>query len=78
MLGSLIFLRAKSMNEEKEILSAFAAVNKGLRPIKDDLTTIKGQLDQISTAVEDLSRRIEEIENLLKTQEAKKQKLKAT
>jgi prefoldin subunit 5 len=63
---------------ENEVLSAFAAVNKGLRPIKDDLTTIKGQLDQISTAIDDLTKRIEEIEKLLKTQVLEKKKVKAT
>jgi hypothetical protein len=42
-------------------VSAFAAVNKGLKPIKEDLTTIKGQLDQVNTTLEDLTKRFEEI-----------------
>lgn len=58
-------------------MSAFAAVNKGLKPIKADLATIKGQLDQIGTTIEDLSKRIEEIERILKAQ-TEKEKVKAT
>jgi len=37
-----------------------------LKPIKNDLTTIKEQLDGISTAIDALTRRIEEIEKILK------------
>lgn len=51
--------------------AVFAAVNSGLKPIKNDLETIKGQLGQISDTVEDLARRIEEIEKLLKAEKKK-------
>jgi prefoldin subunit 5 len=46
----------------------FAAV----KPIKDDLQTIKGQLGEISDTVNDLLKRIEQIEKLLKEQQKKK------
>lgn len=48
-------------------MSAFAAVNKGLQPIKADLATIKTQLDQIGTTLEDLSNRAAEIEGAAET-----------
>jgi prefoldin subunit 5 len=46
----------------------FAAV----KPIKEDLVTIKGQLDQVNTTLQDLTRRIEEIERLVKEEQKKK------
>jgi len=51
-----------------------------LKPIKEDLTTIKGQLDgiskSISKSIDDLTERIEEIEEILKASKAKGKKAK--
>ena len=47
------------------------AVGKMLKPIKEDLTTIKGQLDGISKSIDDLTERIEEIEKILKASKVK-------
>ena len=51
------------------------AVGKLLKPIKEDLTTIKGQLDGISKSIDDLTERIEEIEKILKASKVKKAKV---
>jgi hypothetical protein len=51
--------------------NAYAAVNKGLQPIKTDLATIKTQLDQINTTLEDLAKRVEGIEKLIKEEKTK-------
>lgn len=59
------------------LLSAFAAVNKGLKPIKEDLTTIKTQLDTISTTLDDLTKRIESIETVIKDEYKEKTKKKS-
>ena len=44
----------------------YIAVGKMLKPVRADLTTIKGQLDGIGSAIDDLTKRIEEIEKILK------------
>jgi len=52
------------------------AVGKMLKPIKEDLMTIKGQLDGISKSIDDLTERIEEIEKILKASKVKAKKAK--
>jgi archaellum component FlaC len=68
----------KLEERENNLSRVIPAVGKLLKPIKEDLTTIKGQLDGISKSIDDLTERIEEIEEILKASKAKGKKAKVT
>jgi len=52
----------------------YAAVGKMLKPVKEDLATIKQQLNAISTSIDELRDRMEEIEKVLIPEEVEANK----
>ena len=62
----------------KNLSSVIPTVGRMLKPVKEDLATIKDQLNRISTSIDDLRDRIEAIEKILKASEVKTKKAKVT